>query len=101
MNKVESNWNTEHPRSLEDLDTTRLLQYGFVDYSWHNDACPCFMYKEHLRLWCDYKDLADREIKTERFAVFFHDVLIHATEDYDDLLGFLQTHKPVFTGGRS
>lgn len=35
---------------------------GFVDRSWHNDACPSLIRKvgenAYLQLWCDYKNKA-------------------------------------------
>lgn len=35
---------------------------GFIDMSWHNEACPCLVSEDlHLRLMIDYADESLRE----------------------------------------
>src|SRR5262245_3179059 len=43
---------------------------GFVDTSWHNDACQSFTSEPHkLKLGVDYPDPAKRETKGARFTL--------------------------------
>ncbi|MDX0262906.1 hypothetical protein GOC60_17130 [Sinorhizobium meliloti] len=55
-----------------DPATMPPLPEGFVDISWHNDACPSFMDpKTRLRLFVDYADPAEREM-TRGFRFSLH-----------------------------
>jgi hypothetical protein len=41
-----------------------VLPTGFIDTSWHNDACPSFTHEAaRLVLWVDYPNPADREVQ--------------------------------------
>jgi hypothetical protein len=53
-----------------DVSTLPTIPVGFVDESWHNDACPCFV-KGTLQLFIDYADPAMRECGTDapRYAL--------------------------------
>lgn len=55
-----------------DPATMPALPEGFVDISWHNDACPSFFDpKAGLRLFVDYEDPAEREL-TRGFRFSLH-----------------------------
>lgn len=65
---------------------------GFVDVSWHNEACPCFVSEETgTFLFVDYADLARREDKEStgvRFSLHVGQPSEHGIQrgDGDDLL---------------
>ena len=53
-------------------DDELTLPDGWVDTSWHNDACPSFeknIKGTTYRLWCDFKDQSLSEVGGLRFAV--------------------------------
>lgn len=70
-----SNFRTEFP----DFNAADMpaIPAGFVDQSWHNDACPSFRNEErHLTLYIDYANPDQREFPDcVRFSV--------VREDYD------------------
>jgi hypothetical protein len=53
-------------------DDELILPAGWIDTSWHNDICPSFeklIGDTTVRLWCDFKDPALREVGGPRFTV--------------------------------
>ena len=91
-------WQFEHPRALRDLDIEKLCNFGFIDESWHNDACPKFINEEkHLLVWDDYENVMDREVNAGiRFSVCLYkdcisatDEEVYTTDNYEDLLDAL------------
>ena len=66
------NYKVEFPHYDDEL----TLPDGWVDTSWHNDACPSFE-KEikgtTYRVWCDFKDPSKSEVGGLRFAVCAYD----------------------------
>ena len=53
-------------------DDELTLPDGWVDTSWHNDACPSFEKNINgttYRVWCDFKDPSLSEVGGLRFAV--------------------------------
>lgn len=73
---------------------------GFVDVSWHNDACLSFMNEERrLVIWCDFADPAMREYgddhprfslnRTDECGAFESDVW--AGDDFGEVLVILAT----------
>ena len=53
-------------------DDELTLPDGWVDTSWHNDACPSFeknIKGTTYRVWCDFKDQSLSEVGGLRFAV--------------------------------
>ena len=89
----------EHKGALDDINVSLILDCGFSDVSWHNDAMPSFVNAdESIRVWCDYADPDEREFQDyPRFAVWSTDpdhsepldVLLE-TEDYSELIEFLK-----------
>lgn len=76
-------YKTEFPHYDDEL----TLPDGWVDTSWHNDACPSFEKTINgtlVRLWCDYKDRSLSEIGGLRFSISMYDEqadeYIHLTE---------------------
>jgi hypothetical protein len=50
-----------------DVSTLPVIPAGFVDESWHNEACPRFDHPAlRLSLWIDYADPAQRELPEAR-----------------------------------
>jgi ectoine hydroxylase-related dioxygenase (phytanoyl-CoA dioxygenase family) len=64
-------YQTEHPYSGNvGQYWEQLKAAGWVDYSWHNDACPRFFHPERqINLWIEYEDLEKRESGAPRFVV--------------------------------
>jgi hypothetical protein len=79
-----------------DVTTLPTMPVGFVDSSWHNDACPSFT-KGDLTVFVDYADSAMRECGPDapRFVLVRHtsdgDVTTLATTDvWARLLGAIE-----------
>ena len=57
-----------------DSDDTINMPEGWIDTSWHNDACPSFektFGDTTFRLWCDYVDPERREMHgAMRFVIY-------------------------------
>ena len=68
-----SNYKTEFPSYDDELS----LPDGWLDISWHNDACPSFekvFGDVKFRIYCDYKDMKARECPSwTRFGVYIED----------------------------
>ena len=65
-------YKTEFPHYDDEL----ILPAGWIDTSWHNDICPSFekiIGDTTVRLWCDFKDPALREVGGPRFTVCVYD----------------------------
>ena len=63
-------------------DDTLTIPHGWVDISWHNNACPSIAKRINDKLsvviWCDFKDQKRREIGGDfRFVI--------STERFDEL----------------
>jgi hypothetical protein len=58
-------------------DDTLNFPEGWVDTSWHNDACPSFgkaFGDVKYRIFCDYKDMQKRDCPDwTRFGVYVED----------------------------
>ena len=58
-------------------DDTLTFPEGWVDTSWHNDACPSFQKvfgDVTFRIYCDYKDIEARENPSwTRFGIYVED----------------------------
>jgi hypothetical protein len=58
-------------------DDTLTFPEGWVDTSWHNDACPSFekaFGDVKYRIFCDYKDMQKRDCPDwTRFGVYVED----------------------------
>ena len=76
------------------------LPAGFVDQSWHNDACPSFVNEAlKVQLYIDYLDPAMRECgpAINRFNIsttdddYTHDVF--SSNDWDEVLAFIASYK--------
>ncbi len=69
---------------------------SFVDSSWHNDACPCFINEAAgLIIWVDYAEPSAREYPDQaRFHVSRYDQgpteEIIATDDWSEVLTALK-----------
>lgn len=80
---------------------------GFVDTSWHNDACPSFTSDEiGLTIWVDFLDPALCEYQDAqgnrqypRFAVHCQDHGVETsgpaiqTDDWAEVLAFIESHR--------
>jgi hypothetical protein len=80
------NYKVEFPHYDDEL----TLPSGWVDTSWHNDACPSFEKNINgttYRVWCDFKDPSLSEVGGLRFAVCAYD----AKEDELTPLGEFNT----------
>jgi hypothetical protein len=62
---------------FRNYDDTLTLPEGWVDVSWHNDACPSFQKafgNVTFRIFCDYKDPDQREMQgAMRFVIYIED----------------------------
>ena len=85
-------------------DFPAAIPDGFVDSSWHNDACPSLASDElNLQIFIDYTDLQKREFPDsgERFTVSTLDAdgaplrSVHA-DDWDEVLTIVRR---ISTGG--
>ena len=68
-------YKTEFPSYDDEL----AFPKGWIDTSWHNDACPSFGYLtpsgEEVRIYCDYVNPELREVEGKRFNVVIDDGL--------------------------
>ena len=86
-----TSFRTEFPDyPVEDMPT---LPQGWVDQSWHNDACPSFISEAlGLTLWIDYRKVEDREMIGSRFlvcAVGDNSEALLASDDWDEVEAFI------------
>lgn len=74
-----------------DPATMPAIPAGWVDQSWHNDACPSFDTGTGMLVSVDYAERADREIEEgERFVVMAADCdVLLATDDWAVVLAFV------------
>ena len=78
---------TEHPDIDGAAEAAILLAAGWIDQSWHNDACPRFDSPDRTRvLWIDHADPEQRECWADRFIVQALDVDGEIDYDLDPLL---------------
>jgi len=88
-----SDYKTEFPNYDDEL----ILPEGWIDTSWHNDACPSFekvFGDVKFRIYCDYKDMEARENPSwTRFGVYVEDEVnfecIGQFEKLDKALSFV------------
>ena len=87
-------YTTEFPH----YDDVISLPEGWIDTSWHNDVCPSFEKvcgDVTIRLWCDFKNPASREVGGTRFIVCQYDAnddeffLIGQSESMDEALALI------------
>jgi len=81
-------YKTEFP----DYDGDFELLPGFVDDSWHNDACPC-MLKGDILISVDYVDEKLREFPdVKRFMVLTlgRDETLLETDDWSEVVQFIK-----------
>jgi hypothetical protein len=68
---------SDYKSEFPNYDDTLTLPTGWVDTSWHNDACPSFQKvfgDVTFRIYCDYKDMELRENPSwTRFGVYVED----------------------------
>lgn len=91
----------EFPRYA--VGTLPALPPGFVDTSWHNDACPSFTNEaRRIQLFVDYADPVERECGPEarRFSLFTLDEhgdteYICNTNDWSEMLALIEQHGAV------
>ena len=84
-------------REFPDYDVTTLpvIPEGFVDSSWHNDACPSFT-KGNLQLFVDYADPAMRETEyggkdSPRFVLIQEDAEpLVVTDNWSEVLAAIE-----------
>ena len=82
-------------------DDTLTLPEGWVDVSWHNDACPSFekaFGDVKYRIFCDYKDMEKRDCPDwTRFGVYVEDEVnfecIGQFETLEEALDFVTKEK--------
>lgn len=80
-----------------DVATLPVIPVGFVDSSWHNDACPSFA-KGDLQLYVDYADPAARECGADapRFVLVKGDPsdgstkMLAASNEWADMLAAIE-----------
>jgi hypothetical protein len=83
------------------LDVT--IPDGYVDHSWHNDACPRFEKQlpdgNYLVLWVNYADPKDRDYPNfPRFMLDLHNFefsyleTLIASNNWQDILDFIAQH---------
>jgi hypothetical protein len=83
-----------------DVGTLPALPTGFVDSSWHNDACPSFTNEERrIQVFVDYADPMERECGPEacRFSLFTLDehgdtAYISNTNQWGEMLALIEQH---------
>lgn len=73
---------------------------GFVDESWHNDVCPSLVHniftERYLKLWCDYKDPAMREVGGNQYTLVFQSedhwetVYLFSTDDIEAMKNYIK-----------
>lgn len=92
-----------------DLATLPAIPEGFVDHSWHNEICPCYVNEAlGLTIMVDYPNAEDREFpESFRFGLYadgwFDGMLVghepndrvslYDGEDFDDLLAALKAEE--------
>lgn len=69
---------------------------GWEDTSWHNDACPSFTCDVFV-LWIEHPDPAMREFNSARFTMVCEDETMLETEDWADVLAFMDDGKRDFS----
>lgn len=76
------------------VDSLPARPEGWVDMSWHNDACPCFGTGDVV-VFCDFPNEADREYPgLPRFQVNLNpetgkDGTLFASDDWNAVLAFV------------
>lgn len=102
-------WRKEFPSYP--VEAMPAIPHGWIDVSWHNDACPRFVIPSLcVSIWIDWPDPADREAGGKRFIVNVCDPDTHEMPDdgflYEDddwlrLLGWLVALEMIVELGRS
>jgi len=79
-----------------EYDDTLTIPSGWIDSSWHNNACPSitkkiFSKKLSIVIWCDYKDPSMRDFNGgQQFAVSI-ETLDELGEDHYEPMGWFNT----------
>src|ERR1700759_3198946 len=78
------------------LDSLLANPEAWVDVSWHNDTCPSIMCDVFV-LYADYADPTQREFEeAPRFTMHCEDVILLMTDDWADVLAFINDGKRDF-----
>jgi hypothetical protein len=68
---------SDYKSEFPSYDDTLIFPEGWVDVSWHNDACPSFekvFWNGRYRIFCDYIDMQKRDCPDwTRFGVYVED----------------------------
>ena len=89
---------TEFPNMGDDTACAAMAarSEGWEDTSWHNDVCPSFTCDVFV-LWCDHEQVAQREYpNAPRFVMTCEDHTYLETEDFSDVLAFMDDGKRDF-----
>ncbi len=70
---------------------------GWIDQSWHNDACPCFA-TGVCDVFIDFADPAMRETQGKRFIAFDpgdgSNRTLFETDDWSEMVAFVTNYAP-------
>jgi hypothetical protein len=94
---------SDYKSEFPNYDDILIFPEGWVDTSWHNDACPSFekaFGNVKYRIFCDYKDMEARENPSwTRFGVYVEDEVnfecIGQFEQLDKALSFIDQEVAV------
>lgn len=80
-----------------DFDPTTMpdIPEGWIDVSWHNDACPCFEVPAGLFVYVDYLDPAKREMgdTVPRFSILNQATNFSTeTDSWEDVKEFVSNY---------
>lgn len=92
---------SDYKSEFANYDDTLSFPEGWVDVSWHNDACPSFekvLWNVAYRIFCDYKDMQKRDCPDwTRFGVYVEDEVnfecIGQFETLEEALDFVTKEK--------
>jgi hypothetical protein len=90
---METNYKTEFPR----YDDTLPELKGFVDSSWHNDACPSLMkYIDDkgtfIQIFCDYKDKSESDFADVNVENYRRFSMMLASNEHDWSLSLIESN---------
>lgn len=106
MLKAIFNWKKEFPAFAE--SDMPAIPAGWIDSSWHNDACPSFVVMaagdgdtnyEFARVWIAESDPAQREFhEVPRFQVSYEngELAVHVgltTDDWQEVLAYVEVRQ--------
>lgn len=86
-------------------ETMPAIPAGFIDDSWHNDACPSFFHPGlRLRIFIDYAEAAERELEGPRFCLGRDDdpegtIAVLMTDDWSEIERFISGAAPEGRSG--